>query len=361
MADVNLAVSGLVTPAWWAGEKPLPDAVSHALTRQRHRERWKYTQCNKVVDMVRATQVRDSVPDASDIDNPISVGIDPDRLLIDAPEALIALASGPMQHLVIEKDSRVSLQWTHERSSHPLLVRIERGAELDLTEVFHSGEAAFQHLWLVLETGAIVRHSRNTLHEAGNTGSTQWQALFVDLAADAQYALHNHCSGNLLNRQDIQIRCLGRGAHARIDASACVGPARHLDQQFTLEHIDGHNSSEQNIHTIVAAKAKVTFNGRIHIHAQAPGTAAHLSNRNLCLADATVNTKPELEIYTDDVQCSHGATIGRLDEGQAFYCASRGIEPGAARLLLSKAFLQQTTTGPLAEAALDNYDQVLQA
>ena len=108
-----------------------------------------------------------------------------------------------------------------------------------------------------------------------------------------------------------------------------MAPQRgNLDQQVTMEHLSANTTSQQTFHNIVADRGKSTFNGRIHIHAGARNSNANLSNKNIGLgANATINTKPELEIYNDDVSCSHGATIGQLDNDQLFYLCSRGVTP----------------------------------
>jgi Fe-S cluster assembly protein SufD len=101
-----------------------------------------------------------------------------------------------------------------------------------------------------------------------------------------------------------------------------------------------HGSSRQRIHGIASGKSRLTFNGRIHIHPGAQHTDARLTNRNLQLdSTAQVNTKPELEIYADDVQCAHGATVGQLDAEQLFYLRSRGISEATARAMLMQGFL----------------------
>jgi Fe-S cluster assembly protein SufD len=126
-----------------------------------------------------------------------------------------------------------------------------------------------------------------------------------------------------------------------------------LDQQVTLEHRQPRGQSKQTIHNIVANGGKCTFNGRIHIHEGAAGTDAQLSNKNLGMGEhATINTKPELEIYTDDVSCSHGATVGTISQDALFYLTSRGIDRTAAEALLSQGFLRQCIDGPLADQAL---------
>jgi Fe-S cluster assembly protein SufD len=107
-----------------------------------------------------------------------------------------------------------------------------------------------------------------------------------------------------------------------------------------MEHFGRATQSRQKFHALAGGRSTVTFNGRIEIHPGADGSDAALQNRNLLLTPtARVNTKPELEIHTRDVRCSHGATVGRLDPNALFYLRSRGIDAATARLLLMQAFV----------------------
>ena len=124
----------------------------------------------------------------------------------------------------------------------------------------------------------------------------------------------------------------------------------HLDQQFIMEHRAPDTFSRQKFHGIGAGKGTTVFNGRIHIHPDSPGSDAGLVNKNLALhPEATINTKPELEIYTDDVKCSHGATVGQLAEDSIFYLRSRGLSRDEARILLCRAFLSSCIDGVLTQ------------
>ena len=104
----------------------------------------------------------------------------------------------------------------------------------------------------------------------------------------------------------------------------------------------------------MADKSKAVFNGRIHIHPDAQKTLAELSNKNLLLSnEATINTKPELEIYADDVRCAHGATIAQLDEEARFYLQSRGISAAEADVMLSFGFINELLENLELEAVRD--------
>ena len=328
-----------VTPSWWQEDNLLEAKVSLALRGQQHRERWKYTRATSVIDLLDAADhVRPELPD-----------LDLSQLLTTAPEVLLALSRTSNCMTLDPNDSD---QLYGADLADATTIRVAPGSRIELIE---EDAAPLRFLWIVLGPGATLTHSR---YSSGN--HKQWRFQHVSVGADASYHLHNHSLGAELNRQDIQVDMTGAGGLFELYASACVDRSLHLDQQITVQHLAPHATCRQQVHNIVADKAKVTFNGRIHIHANCEGSDAQLTNRNLALSGgAVINTKPELEIYTDDVRCAHGATIGRLDELQSFYCQSRGISPAAARRLLCQAFLADATRGSLAPAALEAYAGVL--
>jgi Fe-S cluster assembly protein SufD len=219
---------------------------------------------------------------------------------------------------------------------------------MTLTEEYDQDCDQQQTMWLRLGSGSDVTHARNSFGGA----ALHWQFVSVQVQANGYYRMHNHALASQLRRQDTQIQLIGSGAHADLNSAVMVAERLNLDQQITIEHASAHTYSRQRVHNIVADRGKSTFNGRIHIHEGAKKSDAQLSNKNLGLgANATINTKPELEIYTDDVSCAHGATIGQLDNNQLFYLCSRGVAPEVARRLLCEGFLQQCVDGPLAEIA----------
>ena len=115
-----------------------------------------------------------------------------------------------------------------------------------------------------------------------------------------------------------------------------------MDYHTCVEHAVPHCTTDEVFRGIVADEARAVFNGRIHIHPGAQKTRAELSNRNLLTsADAEVNTKPELEIYADDVQCAHGATVAQLDDTSLHYLRTRGIAEDEARVMLSFGFINE--------------------
>ncbi len=355
MAHLELALAPVPSaPAWLQQQdQQVIASISAALNSRMHRERWKYTKTQPILDLIRSPCTQPQL-------GTLPTGVSLSLLERDAPQAPLTpdIAAAPEacsalcyqdQIMVLQVDREVTdpLTITHTGNSLPMVIKLAANARLDLREYFTSDMPQHQSLWLELGPGSQVSHARNSFN-----GGTHWQFLRVNIGRDAAYKLYNHCSGAQLRRQDVQIICADAGAQAEISSAAFVAANTHLDQQITIEHAAPHTTSNQTFHNIAGDKAKVTFNGRIHIHAHANGTDAHLSNKNLAMGEhAVINTKPELEIYTDDVACSHGATVGQLDESHLFYCASRGIDPARAKQLLSQAFLNVCIQGPAAEEA----------
>ncbi|MDB2646720.1 SufD family Fe-S cluster assembly protein [Pseudomonadales bacterium] len=344
----------LALPAQILDSKDVPSALSAALNSTLHRERWKYSKTAPVLEglanamnlptIVGGEQAGVQISQAPQKN--LSFGFD----LSQAPEAFARLCYAQEAIFIhIDKALDAPLEIHHADSTVPVLLSLGANAEATLLENFTGNLQPQNTLWISLAEGSHLKHSRNSLEAA----HLHWQYLAVDIGKNADYLLNNHATGAGLRRQDIHIRVSGQGANAELISAAMISGKLALDQQVTLEHLVANGKSKQVVHNIVADGGKCTFNGRIHIHEGANGTDATLANKNLGLGkNATINTKPELEIYTDDVTCAHGATIGQFSDQELFYLTSRGISPESAQALLSEGFLRQCTQGPLAEAAL---------
>ena len=355
MADLTLPTT-LATPDWLAAlpdAGSLPEVLEQALNSPAHRERWEYT---KPAPVIAATQNPMIDPDISGaiqsgvtlhqrIDAPLA-GFDLDQ----APEAIARLCyADRVMTLDVSASTDEPVVISHTGNTRPIVIRVAAGVSLTLLENADASEGAQQSIWIDLAPNAQVQHSRNALKDA----PSHWQYLNVRLQAGAHYRLNNHVAGCGSRRQDIHIIMDGQGAEAALVSAGKVDGKMALDQQVTLEHRQPRGQSKQTVHNIVANGGKCTFNGRIHIHEGAAGTDAQLSNKNLGMGEhATINTKPELEIYTDDVSCSHGATVGTISQDALFYLTSRGVDRTAAEALLSQGFLRQCIDGPLADQAL---------
>ncbi|KAA1175901.1 Fe-S cluster assembly protein SufD [Marinobacter salinexigens] len=154
----------------------------------------------------------------------------------------------------------------------------------------------------------------------------------------------SHCVGfgGPLRRHDLQVRLEGEGAECKLNGVVVTQGKQHYDNHTTIEHVAAHCNSEETYRNIAADQSHAVFNGRIHIHQDAQKSNADMNNKNLLLSNgAEIDTKPELEIYADDVKCAHGATIGQLDETSVFYLVSRGIGRRQANVLLTMAFINE--------------------
>ena len=333
-------MAGRIDPNWWHEEESLEQTIQQSLTLPKHRERWKYTRPEKVFALI--TDHTDAAETKGNLDI--------QALISDAPDALIPFLKG---HGLDQKELADSETVDLSKAPGPLQVVVPASQHAALQRQDVSGFGNF--LWLEVHDNASVEISLSALSH-----QSHWDSLHIYAGRDARVTLNLHNSGAEIARQDIQIHCLEPGADITINAAASVVAGAHLDQQVTMHHKAAHTSSRQTFHTAVAEKAQVTFNGRIHIYESCPGVDAHLSNRNLALApSATINTKPELEIYTDDVACSHGATVGALEEAELFYCVSRGIPPELAQRMLGLGFLRTASAGPLSERAREVFEAAL--
>jgi Fe-S cluster assembly protein SufD len=166
----------------------------------------------------------------------------------------------------------------------------------------------------------------------------------------------SHCVGfgGPLRRHDLQVRLEGEGAECKLNGVVVTQGKQHYDNHTTIEHVAAHCNSEETYRNIAADQSHAVFNGRIHIHQDAQKSNADMNNKNLLLSSgAEIDTKPELEIYADDVKCAHGATIGQLDETSLFYLVSRGIGRRQANVLLTMAFINELVEQIPVEAVRD--------
>jgi Fe-S cluster assembly protein SufD len=158
-------------------------------------------------------------------------------------------------------------------------------------------------------------------------------------AAGSQLSLFELTTGGELTRNDVTAVLAGEGAEIELNGLYVGNGRDHVDNHTTIEHAVPNAVSRQLYKGILGGHACGVFNGRIVVKPGAKGTDALQMNRNLLSSrTAKVDTKPQLEIGNDDVRCSHGATIGRLDEAQLFYLKSRGLDPKEAEALLARGF-----------------------
>jgi Fe-S cluster assembly protein SufD len=175
--------------------------------------------------------------------------------------------------------------------------------------------------------------------------------LRIQQGRSADVASHSVLVGGALVRNNVHPVLAGEGGECLINGLFVGRNRQHLDNYMLVEHASPHCGSRQFYNGILDGHAHGVFHGRIIVHKDAQKTDAKQTNRNLLLSDtAQIDTKPQLEIYADDVKCTHGATIGQIEENSLFYLRSRGIDEASARRLLLFAFasecLDRMRTGP---------------
>jgi Fe-S cluster assembly protein SufD len=168
--------------------------------------------------------------------------------------------------------------------------------------------------------------------------------------------------GGGLVRNNVHPVLAGEGSECLINGLFIGNGKQHLDNYMLVEHASPHCASRQFYNGILDDHAHGVFHGRIIVHKDAQKTDAKQTNRNLLLTDdARIDTKPQLEIYADDVKCTHGATIGQIEENALFYLRSRGIDEVSARKLLLLAFANECLDRMATSSAREHVEALIHA
>lgn len=263
----------------------------------------------------------------------LNAGLAADGVVLQvAPRAKITT---PVHLLFIGAPASAQLAW-HVRH----VIELGAGAELTLVEQ-HAAAGEQTHLGtqvadLVVRDDARLRHI--VLQQAA-TGSSLIRRSSYRLDAHAQADLHLVELGGALARHDLQADLVGDGAQLTTHGVFMPSGRQHIDTQLAIRHQALDTRSRSTWRGVADQRGRGVLRGAIKVAPGADGSDASLSNKNLLLsAQAEIDTKPELEIYADEVKAAHGATVGQLDERALFYLRSRGIPLADARALLTAAF-----------------------
>jgi Fe-S cluster assembly protein SufD len=203
----------------------------------------------------------------------------------------------------------------------------------------------------------LQEHGRSRAHTA----------LFVaDVAARAELSAGYLDLGGALIRNDVDVRLTAPGAAADVYGVLLAGEGQHADDHTRIDHLAPETRSDEAFRAVIGRRGRGVFNGKVVVHRDAQRIDARQSNDALLLSDqAEIDTKPELEIYADDVKCSHGSTVGELDPDHLFYLRSRGIGEVEARELLTTAFaatiLERVQPDAVRERAAERLHERLRA
>ena len=184
----------------------------------------------------------------------------------------------------------------------------------------------------------------------------------ISLAANATLNYFELQCGLGWARHELSIALAGSGSSANVSALSLLSARQHADIQLSLWHETKNTRSSTRVKAIADGRARSVFNGKIFVAPGADGTDAQLKTNNLLLSDtAEIDAKPELEIYAEEVSCSHGATVGQLDENALFYLQSRGINPTDARNMLIYAFAAELLSRISYKGTVPALNQIIQS
>jgi Fe-S cluster assembly protein SufD len=234
------------------------------------------------------------------------------------------------------------IQWTGADNQHlqpRLQIILEDNAMLRLFER-HTGQGSY---WKNMVTHITLGENARLIHyrlQDDAAEAVHTNMVSINLSRSATYEAFSINSGSQLSRHQIQVNLEGEGASCRLNGIKLLRGTQVGDTTITIDHQAPFCSSHQNYRSVLDGQSCGVFQGKVHVHPVAQKTDGFQKSDTLILSEgAQMNTKPELEIYADDVKCSHGTTTGKLDDTPLFYMRSRGIPEAQARTLLIEAFV----------------------
>ena len=262
----------------------------------------------------------------------------PDGVVLDAPLQLLFISS--TAHGLSSPGATMT---THPRT----LIVLGANSQSQIVETYVGlpGQTYFTNAVTEVVAGenAVLDHYKV---QKESVGAFHIASMHVTAARSANFSSHSFALGGKLVRNDTIATLAGAGAECTLNGLYLADGDRLVDNHTTIDHAEPHCPSHEVYKGIIGGKARAVFNGKIIVRPDAQKTDAKQTNRALLLSDdATINTKPQLEIFADDVKCTHGAAIGQLDEDALFYMQARGIGAEDARNLLIHAFAGEVLDG----------------
>jgi len=249
----------------------------------------------------------------------------PKNKLVDKPIQILHFSTGnesalmlqPRNLIIVDENSHVQIiERHHSLTSHPILTN-------SVTEIFTNKRAIVDYYKI-----------QNDTQNASLIDNT-----FISQKQESIAKVHTFSFGGKLTRNNLNFYQNGERIDSTLKGVTIIGDKQHVDHNTLVHHVEPNCESHQDYKGIFGDKATGVFNGKVLVEKEAQKTNAFQANNNILLSDkASINTKPQLEIFADDVKCSHGCTIGQLDESAMFYLRSRGIPEKEARALLMFAF-----------------------
>ncbi|MEZ5195301.1 MAG: Fe-S cluster assembly protein SufD [Bacteroidales bacterium] len=279
--------------------------------------------------------------------NALNTAYAQDGVFIYVPDGVEAYKTIQMVNILNRQDT----QFVQNRN----LVILGKNSKLTLVHCddSHNDKPSFTNTIteIFVDEGATIDHYKL---QNLNNDTTLINSTFFHQEANSRVSTFAVSLNGGIIRNDMQVKLNGQGADANIYGLYLMDKDQHVDNQVYVDHAVPNCTSNELFKGILDDHASAVFNGHIMVRKDAQNTNAFQTNRNILLTDkAKVNTKPFLEIYADDVKCSHGATVGQLDDEALFYIKSRGISEYNSKLLLMYAFaaevVNKITINPLKE------------
>lgn len=249
----------------------------------------------------------------------------PKNKLVQKPIEIVHFSSGnetalmlqPRNLIVVDENSHVQIIERHQSlTDNPVLTNC-------VTEVFANKRAIVDYY--------KIQNDKENASLIDNT--------FINQKQESVASVHTFSFGGNLTRNNLNFFQKGERIDSTLKGVTIIGDKQHVDHYTLVHHIEPNCESHQDYKGIFGDSATGVFNGRVIVNKEAQKTNAYQSNNNILISDkASINTKPQLEIFADDVKCSHGCTIGQLDENAMFYMRTRGIPEKEAKALLMYAF-----------------------
>ena len=254
----------------------------------------------------------------------------PKSKVVDKPIEIIYFSTGneaalmvqPRNLVIVGENAHVQIVERHQSlNSNPVLTN-------SVTEIFAQKRAIVDYY--------KIQNDVLTANLIDNTYIAQKQ--------ESRVAVHTFSFGGNITRNNLNFYHQGERIDSTLKGITIIGDKQHVDHHTLVQHATPNCESHQNYKTILDGNSTGVFNGKIYVEKEAQKTNAFQQNNNILLGDkATINAKPQLEIFADDVKCSHGCTIGQLDESAMFYMQQRGIPKKEAKALLMYAFTSEVT------------------
>lgn len=222
-------------------------------------------------------------------------------------------------------------------------IKIEVAKSASAQFIFNfQNEGNQNNFWNVVSEMKVAKNAELNVHQLQQGGDENYliNTIAVQQKRDSRFAIHTICLEGKILRNNLNIAVEGQNCETKLNGVYLASGKQHFDNHTYVDHIAPNCNSSENYKGIIDDKATAVFNGKVMVQPDAQKINAFQSNQNILLSDdATINSKPELEIYADDVLCSHGSTTGQLDEEALFYLKTRGVSEISAKKMLIRAFV----------------------